>query len=263
MNTTENITRNTNLNLSPNSLWKIIVLLILLLSSLAFFLNLEPIMQSSQYHLFADSRQYTFIPNFFDVVTNIPFLLIGGYGFYYCRQSKQSSIGNTWMMMFLGIGLVSLGSAYYHWQPSYDALFWDRLPMTLAFMSLFVAILSEYLTERIVSLLLPTVIFGVGSVIYWYFSNDLRLYFWVQFAPLLTISIVMLLFKSRYSHQWLLLAALAFYLLAKVTEFYDVRVYQWTYETLSGHSIKHLLASASCYCILLMLKRRKIIGVTF
>lgn len=254
MNTAEN----TSFKLNKNITWKISFLFILLFVSLILILNLEPIMQSTQYHLFADSRQYTFIPNFFNVLTNLPFLLIGIYGYLYCRQTEQSPNSNAWMTMFLGIGLVSLGSAYYHWQPSYDSLFWDRIPMTVAFMGLFVAILSEYITERIAySLLYPFVFIGISSVIFWYYSDDLRLYFWVQLVPLLTIPTVMLLFKSGYSHQWLLLHALTFYLLAKITEFYDEQIFQWTYEILSGHSIKHLLASASCYCIFLMLKQRK------
>lgn len=257
-----NMADKTNFNQDKNNPWKITFLIMLLFSSLILLLNLKPIMQSSKYHLFADSRHYTFIPNFFDVVTNLPFLLIGIYGFWYCRQSTPKPTTNAWVVMFLGIALVSLGSAYYHWQPSYDTLFWDRLPMTVAFMALFVAILSEYISEKLASALLPAVILGMASVIYWYFSNDLRLYFWIQLAPLLSISAVMLLFKSRYSHQWLLLAALTFYFLAKITEFYDEQVFLWTYEILSGHSIKHLLASASCYCILVMLKHRKAIGIS-
>jgi len=260
MNTTENITT----HLNQKTTWKIAFLLLLLLASLMSLLSLAPITQSSIYHLFADSRQYFLIKNFFDVFSNLPFLVIGVYGYLYCRRSTKSANNNAWMMMFLGIALVGIGSAYYHYQPDYDTLFWDRLPMTIAFMSLFSAITGEYISEKITSsLLLPIILFGISSVIYWYFSNDLRLYLWVQLAPLLTITIVMMLFKSRYSHQWLLLVALAFYLLAKVTEFYDDYIFQWTLETLSGHSIKHLLASISCYFILLMLMRRKDLSSTF
>jgi hypothetical protein len=54
-----------------------------------------------------------------------------------------------------------------------------------------------------------------------------------------------------------LLVALGWYLLAKLTEFYDLAVFQYMQELISGHSIKHLLAGAGCYSILLMLRKRK------
>ncbi|MBT3812899.1 MAG: hypothetical protein HOE45_04700 [Gammaproteobacteria bacterium] len=38
--------------------------------------------------------------------------------------------------------LVAAGSSYYHWNPNNQTLVWDRLPMTICFMSLFVALLG-------------------------------------------------------------------------------------------------------------------------
>ena len=91
------------------------------------------------------------------------------------------------------------------------------------------------------------------------YTDDLRPYYWVQLVPLLTIPAVMVLYSSRYSHQWLLLVALGWYALAKAAESYDLAIFQHTRELISGHSIKHLLAGAGCYNILVMLRRRKAI----
>jgi hypothetical protein len=125
-------------------------------------------------------------------------------------------------------------------------------------MGLFVALLGEYLRNRIAALLLlPAMALGLASVVYWHFSDDLRPYYWVQLVPLLTIPAVMVLFRSRYSHQWLLLVALGWYVLAKFTESHDVAIFRGTQELISGHSLKHLLAAAGCYSILVMLRRRK------
>ena len=71
-------------------------------------------------------------------------------------------------------------------------------------------------------------------------------------------SLVMALFRSRRTHQWLLLAVLVWYLLAKVSEVYDLSVFRITGEMVSGHTVKHILAAAGCYSILVMLQRRKL-----
>jgi hypothetical protein len=49
---------------------------------------------------------------------------------------------------FAGVGLTAFGSAYYHLEPTNDRLLWDRLPMTVAFMGLFAAVLSERVRLR-------------------------------------------------------------------------------------------------------------------
>jgi len=130
--------------------------------------------------------------------------------------------------------------------------------MTIGFMGLIAALAGEYMHERLGRLLLaPAVLLGFASVLYWHWVDDLRFYYWVQWASLLSIPVLIVLFKSRYSHQWVLLVALAWYALAKVTEAYDLAIFRGTGETISGHTIKHLLAAAGCYSILWMLRARR------
>jgi len=158
----------------------------------------------------------------------------------------------------VGVGLVSIGSAYYHWIPTNESLVWDRLPMTIGFMGLFAALLGEYVGNRLATLLLvPALALGIATVVYWHWTDDLRPYYWVQLIPLLSVQAVMILFRCSYSHQWFLLVAIGFYMLAKVAELYDLAIFRGSQELVSGHSIKHLLAAAGCYSILLMLQRRK------
>jgi hypothetical protein len=64
-------------------------------------------------------------------------------------------------------------------------------------------------------------------------------------------------FVGRYSHRWLLLVAFGGYALAKVTEAYDEVIFTATGGMFSGHSIKHVLAAAACYSILVMLAKRR------
>ena len=237
--------------------WRYAIILILVAGSLIAVFSFDSIHQDPAYHAFADSRKWVGIPNFLDVISNIVFLIVGISGILFCLKSPQDSVRNAWLAIFSGIALITFGSAYYHLNPSNDSLVWDRLPMTIGFMGLFVALLAEYLNEKLANLLIPALLLGLGSVVYWHVTDDLRLYAWVQFIPLITIPTVVLLLRTTIPNQWLLVVALALYLLAKVVEFYDAAIFTASGELLSGHSLKHLLAAAAVWCILIMLQKRK------
>ncbi|SVE55585.1 uncharacterized protein METZ01_LOCUS508439 [marine metagenome] len=161
------------------------------------------------------------------------------------------------MALFAGVALVSLGSAYYHWSPTNDSLVFDRLPMSAGFMALFVALLGEAVDRRLVRWgLVPALLLGMASVVYWAMFEDLRPYLWVQIIPLLTIPVVMLLYRGRLAHGWWLAAALGLYLLAKGAELLHAQVYALSLELFSGHTLKHLLAAAGCYCLVLIQRGR-------
>ncbi|MBV2121887.1 MAG: ceramidase [Candidatus Thiodiazotropha sp. (ex Ctena orbiculata)] len=229
----------------------------LLLFPLVLLLLIDPISQDAAYHHFIDTSRFLGIPNSLDVISNVAFLLVGAFGILFCLRNLTGPGHSAWFVMFAGIGLVGIGSIHYHWNPSNDALVWDRLPMSIGFMGLLTALLSEYVHRRLSCLLIPLVIVGISSVLYGYFFEDLRLYVWVQFIPLLTLPFFMLLFRNGYTHQGLLIVALLLYALAKAAEAYDMAVFQMTREIVSGHTVKHLLAAAGCYAILVMLQRRK------
>jgi len=237
--------------------WRYVLLIVLVFVSLGSLLALEPISQDVSYHAFADTRVFFGIHNCLDVVSNLPFLIIGFLGLRLCLGSKLGEMSQAWALFFIGVGLVSAGSAYYHWNPNNDSLVWDRLAMTVGFMSLFAALLGEYLHQRVGKLLLwPLVLIGLASVVYWHWADDLRMYAWVQFFPLLVIPLLMLLFERTYTHNWLILLALGWYVLAKIAEFNDGPILDATAGAIGGHSLKHLLAAAGAYSLYLMLSRR-------
>ncbi|MFN0314192.1 MAG: ceramidase domain-containing protein [Burkholderiales bacterium] len=215
----------------------------------------EPIGQDPAYHGFADQRALFGIPNALNVLSNLPFLLVGLLGLR--TALRNTGTRPSWATHFAGTALVCFGSAYFHWEPNNATLVWDRIPMTLAFMGMFIALLSEHLERNIESVLLaPALVIGVGSVLWWAYSGDLRLYVWVQFGPLLAIPVLIAFFKGRYSHRHYLLYGLGFYVAAKLAEMWDRQIFEMTGQWLSGHSLKHVLAAGAPLCILLMLKRR-------
>jgi len=242
----------------PVSHWRHRLLAVAVLGSLALALSLPPLAQDPGYHAFADRRVFFRIPNFWDVVSNVPFLLVGMAGMRFCLRSDLPDGKAGWLALFAGVFLVGMGSGYYHWDPKNATLVWDRLPMTIAFMGLFVAILGEYVRAQLVrGLLWPLLLLGACSVLYWRWTDDLRLYVWVQLIPVLTIPIVMLLFPARHSRSWLLPVALGWYALAKLGEAHDAGLFELTRGQFSGHSLKHVLAAAGCLTLLWMLRTRK------
>lgn len=240
--------------------WRHFLTAAIVLGSLALTLSFQPFGQNPEYHNFADRRAFFGISNFFDVASNLAFLVIGIIGLKICFTNDLGKLRAAWIILFAGITLVSAGSAYYHLNPNNQTLVWDRLPMTIGFMGLFSALLGEYIDGRLGKfLLLPTMFLGFSSVIYWHLFDDLRFYIWVQIIPLLTIPVVMILYRSKYSHQSLLLAALGLYALAKLSELGDVLIFNASQNIASGHTIKHLLSAAGCLAIVLMLRKRKLL----
>jgi hypothetical protein len=237
--------------------WRTWAMALAVLSPLAVLMALEPIPQDPAYHILADARAYCGVPNFLNVASNIPFLIVGAVGLIFCLRRPRQGAGRSWAAFFLGVACVFAGSAYYHSAPDNSTLVWDRLPMTLAFMGLFAGLLAEHMGERFERVLLgPALAVGIASIAWWAHSDDLRLYVWVQFAPLVAIPLALATYPGRYTHRHYLIYGLAFYLLAKVAEFYDREIMVLTAQALSGHSLKHLLAACAPLVVYLMLWRR-------
>jgi hypothetical protein len=128
------------------------------------------------------------------------------------RFASPREILPYWVF-FAGVALTSAGSAWYHLAPDDARLVWDRLPMTIAFMSLVAAVVSERIDVRIGNLLLwPLVLLGLASVVYWRWSalagfENLRPYLAVQFGSIAVVLAVSLLYRSRYTRLIFVLAA--------------------------------------------------------
>ncbi|MDD9901738.1 MAG: alkaline phytoceramidase [Alphaproteobacteria bacterium] len=220
-----------------------------LVAFLAVILFVSPITQDSEYHNFADSRGLLGIPNFGDVAGNMAFIIAAFLGFRVVRPDDDLRI--IWRVFFTGVFLTALGSAYYHLAPDNARLVWDRLPMTISFVSLFCALVAERIDKKAgLGMLLPAILLGIASVFHWEYTEaigqgDLRLYIYVQFFPMLCIPAILVLFPARHKGTPHLLVVFVWYFLAKVTEHYDDTIFGMTGNIVSGHTLKHLCAAAS------------------
>ena len=231
---------------------------------------LPPIPQPQWYHLFADQRSFLGIPNFGDVVSNVPFAIFGLWGLVFLLRSNSEQLSEHfldkrerwfYLIFFTGLLLTAFGSSYYHLEPNNARLVWDRLPMTIVFMSLIAALIAERISLRAGLWLLPILLLiGVGSVVQWYMSElrgagDLRFYATVQTYAILFL-LMAFLFPPRYTFGSDLAIVAGFYVLAKVLETLDKPIFRMGH-IVSGHTLKHLAAALAGYWILRMIKRRR------
>src|SRR5262249_28917840 len=147
---------------------RVIAVLALMIASLLCLRLLPPIPQDQNYHDFADQRTLLGIPNFWNVVSNIPFILIGAAGLWALR------LGPAIAILFLGFLLTGFGSAYYHLDPDDSTLFWDRLPMAVSFMAILAIGIEERVDAKAGTILLwPLIALGVFSLYLWRLTGDL------------------------------------------------------------------------------------------
>jgi hypothetical protein len=232
--------------------------------------------QPLSYHHFADQRSWLGIPNFGDVVSNLGFAIVGIWGLLVLLRGQDSQDTTkaarprvtfvdpqerwAWLIVFAGMVLVAAGSSYYHLAPDNERLVWDRLPMTIVFMALVDAMITERVSVRAGLTLLPfLLLLGIGSVVQWHFSEirgagDLRFYAAVQIYAVMVLLVVLLL-PPRYTRSADLAVVVGFYVLAKLLETFDRIVFSFGYFV-SGHTLKHLAAAAAGWWVLRMLEKR-------
>lgn len=217
----------------------------------------------------ADQRTFLGVPNFFNVLSNLPFLFVGLLGL--AAVFRRGEEGATpfrdrrerwpYVVLFAGITLAAFGSAYYHLYTNNARLVWDRLPMTFGFMGLLAALLAERVSLRVGRLLLgPLLLLGVGSVVYWHWSElhgvgDLRPYILVQFGSLVVVLLLLILYPARYPGAGYLFTGLGLYAGAKWLEVADARIFALGH-IVSGHTLKHLAAAGGAACLVAMLRTR-------
>jgi hypothetical protein len=253
-------------------LWRLAGMLFLLVILIAIALSLPRIAQPLDYHSFADQRTMLSIPHALNVLSNLPFIIFGVMGLVFvfrmsekdCRRAFVDRINRlSYLIMFGFVLLTGIGSSYYHFNPTNDTLYWDRLPLTVVFMAFFGLIIGERVSPKAGAVLLgPLIALGIASVTYWRWSEaqgagDIRFYALVQFGGILLITMLLLLFPSRYSRAMDFYIVLGWYMLAKVLEHNDQMVFDVMGQQLSGHTLKHLAAAMASLWLISMLRNRQ------
>ena len=259
-----NYARNTQNRAGARSPVTWIVLLTLVAFVGAFVL--PPIPQSVAYHDFADHRHALGVANFLDVVSNAAFLVVGllgllliasGRAFFEYRAERW-----PYVIFFIGVTLTAAGSAYYHLTPDNETLFWDRLPMTIAFMGLVCGQIVDRVSVRGgLRLLAPALIVGAASVIYWRWTERLGVGNVLPYGILQGYSVLVLLLlawfnPSRYTRGNDIYWVFGWYMLSKALETFDHQLMWLDHGIVSGHTLKHVAAAIAGLVVCRLLMKR-------
>lgn len=249
------------------SSWRTPVFVAFTLACLGAALLLPAMPQPLDYHGFVDDRAIWGVPNFMNVVSNVAFVLAGMAGFAALSVSNAafSRPGErlTYDVFFAGLTLTGLGSAYYHLDPNNETLFWDRLPMTVAFAGLVAAQVSERMNRRVGVAVLPVlIVIGAASVVYWRATEragagNVLPYAILQGYTMAAVLLLALTHPSRYSRSGDIYWVFAAYLASKIAEALDAEIWHWTAGLVSGHTLKHLFAALCGAIVCGMLLRRR------
>ena len=227
--------------------------------------------QWPDYHDFADTRPWLGIPNAANVLSNLPFAVIGAWGLWRLthRHARQAAAGadGVWRMFCGALVCTAAGSALYHWAPDNSTLVVDRLPIAWACALLLCAFLAERVHPRWNTIHGLATALGLAtlSVMHWWWTErlgqgDLRAYLFVQFLPMLLVPAVLglrlpvLRSDAVPGATWCLVLGL--YAAAKGMEMADRWMFDAT-QVASGHMLKHGLAAAAAACLVIAVVRRR------
>jgi hypothetical protein len=246
----------------PREAWHVIVFTALCVAA-ALLIPAMP--QPLDYHDFADQRAMLGIPNFMDVTSNAGFVLVGLAGLAVTLGGRGSFEWQPerlpYTVFFVGIALTGVGSAYYHLAPDNESLVWDRLPMTVAFMSLVAAQIGDRVDARAgLAALGPMLAVGAWTVFYWIQTERAGAGNVIPYAVLQGYSMVILLamalvHESRYTRGRDIAWVFAWYLAAKVFEELDRQVFALG-GIVSGHTLKHVAGAVAALFVVRMLVLR-------
>jgi hypothetical protein len=92
-------------------------------------------------------------------------------------------------------------------------------------------------------------------VIVWKISGNLTYYAVLQFGGILLILFTLFLTKMN-ENEPKFIALFIFYGLAKLTEAFDIQIFNLTFGIISGHTLKHLLVAYGVYEFIKVFKNK-------
>ena len=223
------------------------------------------IAQPANYNDFADHTALFGIPHAGDVLSNVGFALVAIWGWLALRPWRDSDRLRTgwpgYRLFLIGLFLTAFGSAFFHLAPGNGRLTWDMLPIALAGAGLLVGVHGDVRPGSKTNLeAIMLALFAVAGVAWWVYTDrngagDLRPYLLLQVLPLVLIPLWQMIYRAPRTERLPFAAAMALYVLAKLTELFDHQI-ATALGFVSGHTLKHLLATAATAAIVWGLTRR-------
>ncbi|MBG9388793.1 hypothetical protein I5803_12240 [Caenimonas sp. DR4.4] len=206
------------------------------------------------YHHFADARALGGIPFAGDVLSNLPFAVMGVAGLLSlaragsgARVTERALAG----LFFAGLVFTAFASSWYHLQPDDESLAVDRIGMSVAFAGLLGLAAANRVSERAGALLAFVVLWAApAAALHASSSGDAGPWAVIQFGGML---LVVAFHGANARHSALPIRwawVIAAYALGKMFEVADHEVFVLTGGAVSGHTIKHMLAALAAFPVL-------------
>ena len=182
-----------------------------------------------EYHNFADKRIFLGIPNTMDVISNIAILIPALYLLTFKKRTIKSNL------LIIHLILLALASSYYHINPSNQTLFWDILMIATTY----IIVLIMFSNTKYGVLFYG---YAILSILYWKYSDDLRLYL------IILIGVLLYLILKYY-------IIVIMNILFRFTEHNDHEIYEFTNDQISGHTLKHIIAGIGIFYVIQLLQK--------
>lgn len=195
-----------------------------------------------------------------DVLSNLAFSVFGIVGLITVWRWRGAGNSSDSLAGLFFIGLLATGplSGWYHLQPDNPGLALDRYGMTIAFSGLLglaaCAQVSDKAGRAVAILVLAG---GFGGVQVWAATGNVFPWVVLQFGGLIMM-IGMACLRSDPSVlrvSWITVVLI--YAVAKGLEHYDAEIFELSGEWVSGHTLKHIVASFAALPVLLALQRKR------
>jgi hypothetical protein len=222
------------------------------------------IAQPAHYHAFADHSAVFGLPHAADVLSNAGFALVAIWGWLTLRPHRDSdALRAGWpgyRLFLIGLFLTAFGSAFYHLAPDNARLIWDRLPIALVCAGLLAGVRGDIYGSKAGIDAIVLGLYAVASVAWWaitdsFGADDLRPYLLLQALALLLIPLWQAIHRRPRPDRIAFGLAMGLYVLAKVAEVLDHEI-ATTLGFVSGHTLKHLIATAATAAVVWGLTRR-------
>ena len=261
----------------PAKPWMKVAQTIITLGIIAAFAVHGRIAQPANYNHFADHSAVFGIPHAADVLSNAGFALVAIWGWLALRPHRNSDqLRAGWpgyRLLLIGLFLTAFGSAFFHLAPGNGRLTWDMLPIALAGAGLLVGVRGDTRPVSKTNLGSKTnpgsktnieaivlALYATASVAWWvttdrHGAGDLRPYLLLQILPLILIPLWQSIYRVPRAERIAFAAAMGLYVVAKIAEVLDHRIAD-SLGFVSGHTLKHLIATAATAAIVWGLTRR-------
>ena len=204
------------------------------------------------YHDFADQRTLLGLPHALDVLSNLPFAVMGAWGLWWLRRVPLDRLGTAQRglagLLFIGLIATAFCSSGYHLDPHDAGLCIDRVGMSLAFAGLLGLAAADRISARAgVALAALVAVAAPATALVAGMAGNMTPWAVLQGGGLVLLAALALRRPQPRALGFSIIGVIAFYAVAKALELADAPVFALTQQLISGHSAKHLVAALAAW----------------